>query len=51
MYLQIHVEGVLQQTGETVIVLGRDDDETVAAFNRGRELGILHLFAGVIEFH
>src|SRR5437870_8302064 len=51
VFLQIHVERVLQQPGETVIVLRRDDDETIAALDRGRKFRVLHLLAGVVEFH
>src|SRR5437870_7943073 len=51
VFLQLHVERVLQQPGETVIVLRRDDDETIAALDRGRKFRVLHLLAGVVEFH
>src|SRR5205823_8712415 len=51
VFLQIHVERVLQQPGETMIVLGRDYDETVATLDRVCEFRVLHLLAGVIEFH
>ena len=51
VFLQIHIERVLQQSGKTVIVLGCDDDQTIAALDRRRKFRVLHLFAGVIEFH
>src|SRR2546429_3557173 len=51
VFLQIHVEGVLQQSRETVIVLRRYDDETVAALDRRRKFRVLHLLTSVIELH
>jgi hypothetical protein len=47
--LEVRVDHVLEHTGVAVVVLGRDEDQTVGAVHRLRESGVLRAFARVVE--
>ena len=43
------VESVLQQPGKTVVVLGRDDDQTISGADGGGERRVLDRFARIVD--